>query len=176
MFVEKKKMKNTLLFVLIALPLMSFAQDLKIETKDASVSFTFVNDKVTGTLDDITASIQLNPSDLSKSIVSGSANVASIKTGVKMRDNHLRSDSYFDVEKYPTMKFTSSEIVKDGDDFKAKGTLTIKDVTKDVTFILKQTDSNLVFTTTIYASDFGVSVKKGRDKNKVNVTVTVPIN
>jgi polyisoprenoid-binding protein YceI len=51
------------------------------------------------------------------------------------RDADLRSPTYFDVAKYPTMIFRSTSIApKDNTDFVVSGDLTIKDVTKPVTF------------------------------------------
>jgi polyisoprenoid-binding protein YceI len=51
------------------------------------------------------------------------------------RDADLRSDHYFDTAKYPMMTFKSTKIVPNGkDDFTVTGELTIKDVTKSVTF------------------------------------------
>jgi polyisoprenoid-binding protein YceI len=51
------------------------------------------------------------------------------------RDADLRSETYFDVAKYPTMTFRSTSIVaKDSTDFTVTGNLTIKNVTKPVTF------------------------------------------
>jgi polyisoprenoid-binding protein YceI len=61
--------------------------------------------------------------------------VATISTGVEQRDGHLRSADFFDVEHYPTMSFTSTRVVaKGGNDYLVTGELTIKDVTKPVTF------------------------------------------
>ncbi|HET6275154.1 MAG TPA: YceI family protein [Candidatus Cybelea sp.] len=51
------------------------------------------------------------------------------------RDADLRSPTYFDVAKYPTMSFRSTSITaKDNTDFTVTGDLTIKDVTKPVSF------------------------------------------
>ncbi len=51
------------------------------------------------------------------------------------RDADLRSPTYFDVAKYPTMAFRSTSITaKDNTDFTVTGDLTIKDVTKPVSF------------------------------------------
>jgi len=51
------------------------------------------------------------------------------------RDADLRSPTYFDVAKYPTMTFHSTSIVaKDASDFVVTGNLTIKNVTKPVSF------------------------------------------
>lgn len=169
-------MNRFLFFSLILLPVLGFSQEVKVDTKNASVSFTFVKDNTNGTIDDIEVSIQLNPSDLGKSVITGMANVMKLNTGNGARDKHLKSKDFFDAEKYSTMKFTSTEITGKGEKFTAKGSLTIKDVTKDVTFDIMMEGKNMVFETTIYSSDFGVSVKDDREKNKVIVKVIVPIS
>ena len=60
--------------------------------------------------------------------------VNSINTNNTDRDNHLKSADFFDTDVFPTIDFKSTGIVKDGDDYKVTGDLTIKDVTKSVTF------------------------------------------
>ena len=53
----------------------------------------------------------------------------------KMRDNHLKSDDFFNAEKYPKMTFKSVSWKKAGDqNYVLEGDLTIRDVTKRVTF------------------------------------------
>ena len=60
---------------------------------------------------------------------------STIDTGIGDRDNHLKSADFFDVEKYPKINFRSTEITKMGEeDYKMKGDLTIKDVTKPIEF------------------------------------------
>ncbi|NRA11154.1 MAG: YceI family protein [Crocinitomicaceae bacterium] len=169
-------MKNTIFTLMLLIPILGLSQGIKLDTDDASVSFVFEADKTKGTIAGITASIVLKPTDLGSSVIKGSALIGSLDTGNKGRDKHLKSKDFFDAEKYPTMSFTSSKIVKEGDDYKASGTLTIKDVTKDVSFTMKMEGKNMVFETTIYSSDFNIAAKKGREKNKVTVKVTVPIS
>jgi polyisoprenoid-binding protein YceI len=61
------------------------------------------------------------------------AEASSISTGNTDRDNHLRSADFFDAEKYPEVKFTSSAMKKVADDhFELTGDLTIKGITKTV--------------------------------------------
>jgi polyisoprenoid-binding protein YceI len=61
------------------------------------------------------------------------AKVASITTGNNDRDNHLKSDDFFNAEKYPELKFKSTSIKKVGDEeYKMKGDLTIRDITKPI--------------------------------------------
>lgn len=59
---------------------------------------------------------------------------ASVDTGVEMRDNHLRSDDFFNAEKYPTLQFKSTALKALGnDEYQLDGLLTIRDITKPVT-------------------------------------------
>ena len=58
----------------------------------------------------------------------------SLWTGVEMRDNHLRSDDFFGVEKYPEMTFQSTAVEKTGDDtYNVTGDLTIREITRPIT-------------------------------------------
>lgn len=61
----------------------------------------------------------------------------SVNTNVEMRDDHLRSEQFFDVKKYPQMSFKSTKFGKQRDGTSIlSGDLTIKDVTKSVNFIV----------------------------------------
>jgi polyisoprenoid-binding protein YceI len=52
-----------------------------------------------------------------------------------MRDGHLKSDDFFNAEKFPEINFKSTSFEKLGDNkYKITGDLTIRDVTKNVTF------------------------------------------
>lgn len=60
--------------------------------------------------------------------------VASVRSGNADRDAHLRSADFFDVEKYPTITFASTEVTSPSADvLHVVGDLTIKDVTRPVT-------------------------------------------
>jgi polyisoprenoid-binding protein YceI len=59
---------------------------------------------------------------------------SSLDTKDEGRDGHLRSADFFDVETYPEITFTSTGVRVEGGDFLVDGDLTIKDVTKPVTF------------------------------------------
>lgn len=60
--------------------------------------------------------------------------VNSISTDNTDRDNHLKSDDFFNAEKYPTITFKGKSMKKvDGNDYKLVGDFTIRDVTKEIT-------------------------------------------
>src|SRR4051812_31337815 len=71
---------------------------------------------VTGQFQQFTADIETEGDDFSTSKINFSADVASVSTSNEQRDGHLKSPDFFDVEKYPTMSFTSTNVTKDGDD------------------------------------------------------------
>jgi len=90
---------------------------------------------VRGEFTKISGSALLNPADLTKSTVEITIESASVNTREPQRDEHLRSADFFDVANYPTLAFRSKRIEALGtDNFKLTGDLTIRGVTKEVTF------------------------------------------
>ncbi|NMD70924.1 YceI family protein [Bacillus sp. DNRA2] len=91
--------------------------------------------KVKGQFDAYTAEVEATDlADLTTAAISFKFDVASINTRSDDRDNHLKSADFFDAEAFATIDFKSTSITKDGNDYKVTGDLTIKDVTKPVTF------------------------------------------
>lgn len=66
--------------------------------------------------------------------VTATAEVVSINTNEPNRDAHLRTNDFFQAEQYPTIEFVSTGVRVEGGEFKVDGDLTIKGVTKPVTF------------------------------------------
>ncbi len=61
-----------------------------------------------------------------------SLDAASFDSGSKDRDQHVIGSDFLDVESFPTLSFTSTEVHSDGGGFILVGDLTIKDVTRTV--------------------------------------------
>lgn len=170
-------MKGLLILLLTFTVSSVFSQTYDLNTDNAKVKFEYVDEAVKGTVGGIKAQIKLDLKDtLSTASIAGSADVTTLSTGNKMRDKHLQSAEFFDAANYPEMKFTCDEIVQKNDKYYAKGTLQIKDVKKTVRFAIKTSDDWISFYTTIYSADYGVQVKKEREKSKVKIQVSVPIN
>ena len=64
------------------------------------------------------------------------AKTASVTTGTRDRDNHLRSSDFLDAEQFPIIGFKSTGIRPHGKHWKLTGDLTIREVTNPVTFAL----------------------------------------
>lgn len=91
--------------------------------------------KVKGHFDRFNSELDINPEDLSGGSIQFEVEIASINTNNEDRDNHLRSADFFDAEIHPTMKFAATDIKKvDDDEYKITGDLSIRGVTKPVTF------------------------------------------
>ncbi|MDR0230415.1 MAG: YceI family protein [Flavobacteriaceae bacterium] len=90
---------------------------------------------VSGKFNDFTATIKNDDAAFETSEISFTAKVASVDTNNEDRDNHLRSADFFEVEKYGELSFSSTNVQKKSDnDYAITGMLTIKEVTKEVTF------------------------------------------
>jgi polyisoprenoid-binding protein YceI len=147
-------MKNTLklLSVILFFTVAVFAQGFKVKTAGEQ-SFNFEDQKgrnqaaffsktpledITGITNDVKGSVAFNVSDLKTLKGKVSVSAASIKTGIDMRDGHLRSANWLNAESYPEISF---EIIKLNDiksvadnkiTVKAAGNFTLHGVTKEV--------------------------------------------
>ncbi|BDZ53075.1 YceI family protein [Agromyces marinus] len=89
--------------------------------------------KVKGTFERFDATFVTGEDPLD-SKVTATAEVASINTNEPNRDAHLRTNDFFLAEEYPTIDFASTGVRVEDGDFKVDGDLTIRGVTKPVTF------------------------------------------
>jgi polyisoprenoid-binding protein YceI len=109
-----------------------------IDAAHSSIGFSvrhLVVSKTKGSFGEFTGEISFDGKNLEKGTARITVQVSSIDTDDEKRDGHLKSPDFFDAEKYPTMQFKSKKVVpgKDGT-FKLIGDLTIRDVTREVTF------------------------------------------
>lgn len=95
---------------------------------------------VRGKFTDLAGTAVLVGPDPAASSVEVTLQVASVDTGIQGRDDHLRGDDFFDAEKYPTIKFASTDVQLVSDDrVDIIGDLTIKDVTRQITLPMEFT-------------------------------------
>src|SRR2546430_7305011 len=122
----------------LALALIIKAQSFTPLDENSSVKFKIRNFgfTVTGSFKGLKGTIVFDPNEPEKSAFDVTVDAGSINTGIDMRDEHLRSESYFDVKNYPRIHFVSTRVTRsnrEGTLF-VFGNLTIKNITKEISF------------------------------------------
>lgn len=110
----------------------------KLDHDHSNVCFTIHHlgiSEVLGFFRKFTGSMESSSDDFSGAKIEFTVDVNSIESNNENRDLHLKSNGFFYVDQYPEMKFTSKSFKKQkGNNYKLSGELTIRDMTKNVTF------------------------------------------
>lgn len=90
---------------------------------------------VNGSFTRLKGTLEFNENDFSGTKFKITLDANTIDTNIGMRDNHLRKQDYFDVTQFPVIQFSSTKVVKgNAGDGIVSGKLTIKNITKEITF------------------------------------------
>ncbi len=87
---------------------------------------------VTGQFTGFEGTLTAEKEDFTDAKIEFTADVNSIDTRDEQRNGHLKSDDFFNAEKFPQLKFVSTSFTKSGEAYVLKGDLTIRDITKPV--------------------------------------------
>ena len=153
------------------------SQDWKI-SEDYSIKFT--SKDPSGVFRGLKGNVSFDEKNLATSKFDVTIDVASINTGNGMKNTHAKSDKWFDAEKYPVIKFTSSEITSTANGYQAKGTLEIHGVKKDIVlpFTFQKTDNGGVFNSSfdINRLDYNINTAEpNHGASVVTVDISVPV-
>ena len=133
-----KRITIVFLAIFAATMFASAQSEWKLDKAHSSITFTvrhMVISEVTGSFKDYTITLKSGKDDFADAVVQSTIKVGSLSTDNTMRDGHLKSDDFFNAEKFPEINFKSTSFEKLGDNkYKITGDLTIRDVTKNVTF------------------------------------------
>jgi polyisoprenoid-binding protein YceI len=163
--------------LVVTLPLAADAADtFTIDATHSEVGFRIRHlvSRVHGSFNDFDAEIAVDLDNLDASSVRFTIQAASIDTGNEKRDQHLRSEDFFWVEKHPEISFTSTSIVKTGEStFDVTGTLTMRGTSREVTLPVTyhgrmtspwgDTRAGFSTSTSIDRKDFGIVWNKALD-------------
>ena len=163
----------------------------QIDPAHSNVKFTvthMVVSEVEGSFKKFAGTIEYSQENLSDAKVNFTVDVNSVDTDNEKRDGHLKSDDFFNAEKYPQMKFESTSFTPvSGKKYKMVGNLTIRDVTKPVTFDVTYNGSvtsggkskaGFKATTTINRFDYNLKWDRATEAGAlvVDKDVTVTVN
>jgi polyisoprenoid-binding protein YceI len=146
--------------------------------KDYSIKFSTKG--VDGIFKTFNATIQFDETKLENASFNMTIDVNSINTGNGLQNKHALGDEWFDAEKYPKIKFTSSSFSKSGTSYTVKGKLQVKNQTKEISipFTFKKKGKKGTFTTnfSINRIDFGVGKANNDVGNTLKIDATIPVN
>ena len=142
---------------------------------------------VSGAFKNFSAEVETEDEDFSTAKINLTAQMDSISTNNEQRDAHLRNSDFFEVEKYPELKFKSTKVEEvDSDTFMLHGELTMKGVTKpvklDVEFNGATKDpwggerAGFVITGKINRADWGINFNSVLETGGVMLSEEVRIN
>ncbi|MCK9338183.1 MAG: YceI family protein [Arcobacteraceae bacterium] len=131
-----KKLRNILLAGLVAVGLNVSAEELMIDSAHSEVAFSVKHLMITnvkGEFTDYDGDIVYDMKNKAFSAFDATIKAKSIDTGIEKRDEHLRSADFFEVEKYPDIRFVMSSYEKQSDTSGVlKGDITIRGISKPV--------------------------------------------
>lgn len=172
-------MKNVfILLSLLGFPGLNYAQT--INTTASKVSFEISNmglNTVEGSFGGMKGTIVFNPNDLSNSRFEVCIDAATVNTGNSKRDKHLKTEDFFEVEKYPTICFQSTSIVKTSEGFKTVGELDMHGLVKAVEILFTFSNNTFSGTLELRRRDYGIGPSGGFMVGKtVNLRILCAIN
>ncbi len=149
----------------------------KIKHKNTAYSY--------GRFNEISGTVDFNEADPAKSSVTVKIPTGSVDTNSKKRDEHLLGPDFLDAKQFPELKFTSTEVSKLGDTWRAKGSLDFHGTRKSITIDFEKTGESegrggskvLGFHSqfTIDRTDWGITYGPGALGNDIDVTVSLEV-
>ena len=155
-------MKSLILILSLGFVHVSFAQS--IDSEASKVTFEISNmgfNTVEGTFSGMSGIVQFDTEDLANSRFDVCIKAESVNTGNDTRDRHLRKENFFHVEQHPSICFQSSSISQNADGFLAKGTLSMRGVSKEVSIPFSYSNNTFTGTLSLERGDYDVGPKGG---------------
>ena len=159
-----------------------------LDSSHSEVGFTVRHagiSKVRGSFDKVTAVLEVGQS-LSDSKLSAVIDAASFNSNDANRDAHIKGADFFDVEQFPELSFTATNVEGSGENYKLTGDLTIKGITHQVTLDVEfngvavdpfgATRAGFAGTTSISRKEFGLTWNAALETGGVLVGDKVTIN
>lgn len=129
-------LKYVLLLLLFSIPVFAQTATWKFDPAHSQVQFSvthLVISEVTGNFRKFDGDVKTNGDDFTNANINFTIDVSSINTDNEKRDTHLKSDDFFNAEKFPKIQFIGKSLKKTGSNkYKLIGDFTIRDVTKQI--------------------------------------------
>jgi len=178
-------MKKSLLFIVYIGLMVTSTSIALIPTDDFKVteghSIAFKSADPSGKFKEISGDVSYNASSPTSSTFNLKIPVNTISTGNGMMNKKAMTKEWFDEETYPSIKFKSTSVTKDGKgDLQIKGDLTLKGISKECTIpaSVSGSGSKITFKGTFYVNriDFKVGKKSETVPDKMKIVYELPVS
>ncbi|SEL02329.1 YceI family protein [Parapedobacter koreensis] len=163
-----------LMFITSAFVLIS-AVNWQVKEEDYSIKFS--TSKAEGVIKGLAGTINFDNSDLAQSNFDVTVDVSTLNTGNGLKNRHAKGEKFLDASNYPVIRFKTSQITRSSGGFVAKGKLTIKGVSRDVsipfTFNTVGNDGTFTGNFEINRKDYGLEYKGVGEIIKIELLIPV---
>lgn len=132
-----------------------------------------------GSFNKMEGNIRFDPVNPAESRFEVSVDVASIDTGIELKNKHAKSEKWFDADRYPRIRFISKSVSRTDTGFVVLGELELKGVKKDIAipFGFRSTGGDPLFygKFKVNRGDFGIGKATGKESDSTAVEVSVPV-
>jgi polyisoprenoid-binding protein YceI len=133
-----------------------------------------------GSFEKLNGTISFDPLNSGNSKFDVTVDVASINTGIELKNKHAKSDKWFDAEKYPVIHFVSSSVAQSDTGFVVRGELELHGIKKDIAipFAFRSDDGHSAFygKFKVNRGDFAIGKTNGKDSDSTAVEVYLPVD
>lgn len=147
------------------------------QIRDDDYTVKFSTKGASGTLKGLKGTIDFDKDDLATVRFDVTVDVNTINTGLGLKNRHAMAEDFLDAERYPTIRFASTDIKPSANGFVANGQLTIKDVSKAVTipFRFEEVGAEAVFRGNFTLNRKDYNLEKKRVGETIDVELVVPV-
>ena len=146
--------------------------------KSTGVSITFQGGRVKGNITGIKATLLFDEANPEKSHLTAVLDVNTVTTGSGLMDKHAKSESGLNAEKFKTITFESTAVLKKPEGYHALGKLTLKGVSKEIvlpfTFENKGTEGLFKGKITLFTKDYGIT--RWGTPDQLDIDIVVPVS
>ena len=170
--------KLTIICLLALLPCTLWAQK-RWNPTEQHISFRIKNAGLTvnGTFEGWRPELLFSPDKLSQSSLKETIEVSSLKTGIAMRDRHLKEETYFNADSFKTIQIASTKLYIKGANYAGMFNVTIKGITKEIEipFEFNQfaDEATIKGEFTLNRRDFGIGGKSFTMSDEVTISIEI---
>lgn len=174
-------MKNLKLIAaaLVILTASAFTAATSVNWKIAEgYSIRFTSKDPSGVFTKFKGDIVFDEHNLNASKFDVVVDAASINTGNGMKNKKAKGEKFFDVEKYPEIRFASNKFSKTSTGYEVKGTLDMHGVKKDITIPFTFTNNTFAGSFTVNRLDYNVGPETGmagHAAKELKIDISVPV-